>query len=73
LPRKKFNKEQADKLWKNYTNNLIDSINDSEKEGLEKGFSSYEIEVLWQTKIRDRTSKQNPEKTEDEKDNEKSS
>jgi hypothetical protein len=52
LPRKKFNREEADKLWKNYTTNLIDSISEAEKEGLEKGYSSYQIETLWQEKVR---------------------
>jgi len=36
LPRKKFNKEEADKLWKNYTSNLVNSITETEKEGLER-------------------------------------
>ena len=52
MPRKKFNREEADKLWKNYTTNLIDSISEAEKEGLEKGYSSYQIETLWQEKVR---------------------
>lgn len=56
MPRKKFNKEHADKLWKSYTANLIESITETEKEGLEKGYSSYEIEVLWQTKTKNRIS-----------------
>ena len=57
LPRKKFNKEEADKLWKNYTSNLVNSITETEKEGLEKGYSSYEIEVLWQTRVKNRIGK----------------
>jgi hypothetical protein len=55
LPRKKFNREEADKLWKNYTTNLVNSITETEKEGLEKGYSSYEIEVLWQTRVKSKT------------------
>lgn len=51
MPRKRFNREEADKIWKNYSQNLIDSITQTEKEGLEKGFSSYEIEKLWQERI----------------------
>ena len=60
MPRKKFNREEADRIWKNYSQNLIDSITQTEKEGLEKGFSSYEIERLWQEKIaaKDRQEKQ---------------
>jgi hypothetical protein len=66
LPRKKFNREEADKLWKNYTANLIDSISDAEKEGLEKGYSSYQIETLWQEKVKATVSKkENIEKKED--------
>jgi hypothetical protein len=64
LPRKKFNREEADKLWKNYTSDLVNSISETEKEGLEKGFSSYEIEVLWQTKVKDRVEKEVPKKKE---------
>ena len=52
MPRKKFNRDEADKLWKNYTTNLVNSITETEKEGLEKGYSSYEIEVLWQTRAK---------------------
>ncbi|MCL4519126.1 MAG: hypothetical protein M1587_08020 [Thaumarchaeota archaeon] len=52
MPRKKFNREEADKIWKNYTRNLVDSISESEKEGLDKGYSSYEIERLWQSKLK---------------------
>ncbi len=52
LPRRKFNREAADKIWSNYTKNLIDSISDSEREGLEKGYSSYQIEALWQSKLK---------------------
>lgn len=60
MPRKKFNREEADKIWKNYSQNLIDSITQTEKEGLDKGLSSYEIEKLWQEKIaaKDRVTKQ---------------
>jgi hypothetical protein len=52
LPRKKFSKEDADKFWSNYTKHLSDSITETEREGLEKGFSSFEIERLWQEKTR---------------------
>ncbi len=52
LPRKKFNKEEADKIWQNYSKNLIDTITKTEKEGIEKGYSSYEIEKLWQDKVK---------------------
>jgi len=57
LPRKKFNRDEADQLWKNYTTNLVNSITETEKEGLEKGYSSYEIEVLWQSRVRTKSSK----------------
>jgi len=57
LPRNKFNREEADKLWKNYTTNLVNSITETEKEGLEKGYSSYEIEVLWQSRAKTKSSK----------------
>jgi len=67
LPRKKFNREEADKIWKNYTSDLVNSISETEKEGLEKGYSSYEIEVLWQTKVKDRVEKEVPKKKEPEK------
>lgn len=52
MPRKKFNKEEADKIWNNYSKNLIDTISQTEKEGVEKGYSSYEIEKLWQDKVK---------------------
>ncbi len=52
LARKKFNREQADKMWSNYTKKLVDSLTETEKEGLEKGYSSYEIEKLWQQKTK---------------------
>jgi hypothetical protein len=65
LPRKKFNREQADKLWKNYTENLVASITEAEKEGLDKGYSSYEIETLWQAKVKMAVEKKaDPEKEE---------
>ena len=57
MPRKKFNREEADKLWKNYTTNLVNSITETEKEGLEKGYSSYEIEILWQSRVKTKSSK----------------
>jgi hypothetical protein len=62
LPRKKFNRDEADKLWKSYTSNLVNSITETEKEGLEKGYSSYEIEVLWQSKVKNRVVKDEPKK-----------
>jgi len=70
LPRKKFNREEADKLWKNYTSNLVNSITETEKEGLKKGYSSYEIEVLWQTRVKAQATKASPineEKVEEQK------
>lgn len=57
VARRKFNKEQAEKMWSNYTANLVESLNETEVEGLEKGYSSYEIEKLWQEKTRKRYSK----------------
>lgn len=57
MPRKKFNKETADKFWLNYTKNLSDSITETEKEGLDKGYSSFEIERLWQEKTRQKSQK----------------
>jgi transcriptional regulator len=67
MPRKKFNQEQADKIWKNYTTNLVDSINEAEKEGLEKGYSSYQIERLWQEKTREKYEKRSVKKPGDDK------
>ena len=64
MPRKKFNHEEAEKLWKNYTSDLVKSITETEKEGLEKGYSSFEIEVLWQTKVKTRVEKDLPKKKE---------
>ncbi len=58
LARKKFNKEDADKFWSGYTKNLSDSITETEREGLEKGFSSFEIERLWQEKTRRKAQKE---------------
>jgi hypothetical protein len=58
VPRKKFNKDHAEKFWSNYTRNLNESISQAEKEGLEKGFSSYQIEVLWQEKTKQRAQKE---------------
>jgi hypothetical protein len=57
MPRRKFNREQADKMWSSYTKGLVDSLKEAEKEGLEKGLSSYEIERLWQEKTRQKTEK----------------
>jgi len=57
LPRKKFNKEEADKIWQNYSKNLIDTITKTEKEGAEKGYSSYDIEKMWQAKVKARDNK----------------
>ena len=55
MPRKKFNREAADKAWTKYTEDLINGITKTEKEGLEKGYSSYEIELLWQKKTREQS------------------
>lgn len=52
MPKRKFNKEQAERFWSTYTKGLSDSISNVEKEGLEKGLSSYEIERLWQEKTK---------------------
>ena len=57
MPRRKFNRAQADETWKKYTENLLESINRAESEGLKKGYSSYEIEVLWQAKIKEKVEK----------------
>ncbi|GEM_PF-1817595 len=57
LPRKKFNREQANRIWKSYTENLINSISEAESEGLERGYSSYQIELLWQEKVKQKTQK----------------
>ncbi|MHB8568209.1 MAG: hypothetical protein ACYC7D_09120 [Nitrososphaerales archaeon] len=56
MPRKKFDQEAANKLWSKYTEKLINSISESEKEGLENGYSSYEIERLWQKKVKQSSS-----------------
>ena len=53
MPRKKFNKEEADKIWSSYTKNLVSTITETEKEGVEKGYSSYEIELLWQARLKE--------------------
>ncbi len=58
MPRKKFNKEHASKFWSDYTRSLSDSITETEKEGLEKGYSSYEIERLWQEKTLQKSRKE---------------
>ncbi|MDG6923566.1 MAG: hypothetical protein JRN67_09775 [Nitrososphaerota archaeon] len=52
MPRKKFNREEADKIWSDYSKNLVTTITETEKEGVEKGYSSYEIERLWKDKVR---------------------
>lgn len=44
-------------MWKSYTSNLVDSLTETEKEGLEKGYSSFEIEVLWQTRTKEQSEK----------------
>ena len=67
MPRKKFNREEADKLWKNYTDELVNTITETEKEGVEKGYSSYEIEVLWQSRVKSKTEKENSPAKDDEK------
>jgi hypothetical protein len=51
LPRKKFNREEADKIWTIYTKSLVNTITETEKEGLERGYSSYEIERLFQLRL----------------------
>lgn len=53
MPRKKFNREAADKMWTDYSQKLVASITETEKEGVERGLSSYEIEKLWQEKVKD--------------------
>lgn len=53
LPRKKFNKEAANRLWADYSKKLVASITETEKEGVDKGFSSYEIEKLWQERVKE--------------------
>lgn len=58
VPRRKFNKEGADKFWSSYTKNLSESLTETEKEGLEKGYSSYEIERLWQEKTKQKSQKE---------------
>jgi hypothetical protein len=58
LPRKKFNRDEADKLWKSYSENLIQTITQTEKDGVEKGYSSYEIERLWQQRVGTRDKKE---------------
>ena len=55
MPRKKFNREAAEKAWTKYTEGLISSISETEKEGLKKGYSSYEIELLWQKRAREQS------------------
>lgn len=57
MPRKKFNREEAEKMWKSYTENLVDTISSTEKEGVEKGYSSYEIERLFQSKLKEKSDK----------------
>jgi thiamine biosynthesis protein ThiC len=41
---------------------LMDTIKESEDEGLEKGLSSYEIEVLWQQKMKERVGQEKARK-----------
>ncbi len=57
MPRRKFNREEAERMWSSYTKGLVDSLNEAENEGLEKGYSSYQIERLWQEKTRHKTDK----------------
>ena len=73
MPRKKFNRDEADKLWKNYTSNLVDSITETEKEGLDKGYSSYEIELLWQERVKTRVLKKSDAENSAAKEKENSS
>ncbi len=63
MPRKKFNREEAERIWSNYTKGLVDSLNAAEKEGLEKGYSSYQIERLWQQKTKQKADETNERKT----------
>jgi hypothetical protein len=58
MPKRKFNREEANKIWTVYTKELVESITQTEKEGLEKGLSSYEIEKLWQERTREKTEKE---------------
>jgi hypothetical protein len=51
MPRKKFNREEADRMWRSYTKGLVDTITETEKEGLNRGYSSYEIERLFQQRL----------------------
>ena len=55
MPRKKFDRDAANRVWSLYTENLIHSISESEREGLDRGYSSYQIEQLWQQKVRKST------------------
>ena len=66
MPRKKFNREAAGKAWTKYTEKLISSISESEKEGQEKGYSSYEIELLWQKKAKEQSAQKNKKTVDDE-------
>jgi hypothetical protein len=65
MPRRKFNKEEAHSFWSNYTKKLSDSITETEKEGLEKGYSSYEIEKLWEKKTKEKFKMQSPQSREE--------
>ncbi len=58
MPRKKFDREAASKVWSKYTEDLINSISESEKEGLDRGYSSFQIEQLWQKKVRESVNEQ---------------
>ncbi len=57
MPRKKFNRDQADKVWQEYTKTLIQSISQAESDGLDKGYSSFEIEKLWQARVKEKSIK----------------
>jgi hypothetical protein len=51
---KKFDQEKAGRVWDDYMKGLIESIRESEEEGLKRGMSSFEIEVLWQQKMKEK-------------------
>lgn len=59
--KRRFNQKQADKFWATYTKGLSDSLSETEKEGLEKGYSSYQIERLWQEKTVEKSQKRQSE------------
>ena len=66
-PKKKFNKEAAERVWAMYTERLLSGIQQTETEGLQKGMSSYEIERLWQHKAEQQRKKAAEENEPNEK------